>query len=239
MLKEIITPLLKHIKYSIRNRSYSQLGEDLVLKNQLERISKNCLKTYLDIGAYHFSVGSNTYGLYKEGWEGIVVDCNAAKLEAFKYFRSRDKILATAVVPNSYNERSIEINTTGIFDERESVTSNINSYSTAIEKGLTKTVTAMRIGDLLNYVCSDKGLPTLLSIDIEGLDGNVARDIDFKEEYPIPVVCIEQFLSEFTSSQSVLSYAESPLTKHLIDSGYSMTSVCGPSCIYIRNDAIK
>jgi Methyltransferase FkbM domain len=239
MLNEIIIPFLKHIKYSIRNRSYSQLGEDLVLKNQIERISKNFSRTYLDIGAYHFSIGSNTYGLYQEGWEGTVVDCNMAKLEAFKYFRSRDKILAAAVVPNSYYESSIEINTTGIFDHREGVTDNINQYSTAIEKGSKKTVNAIRIGDLLTHIFSKNGLPTLLSIDIEGLDSNVAKDINFKEEYPIPIVCIEQFLSEFTSSPSILSYAESPLTKHMIDNGYSMTSVCGPSCIYIRNDAIE
>lgn len=238
MFKQIIIPFLKHVKYETWNRSYSQLGEDLVIKNQLGRISKDYPKTYLDIGAYHFSIGSNTYSLYKDGWEGTVVDCNATKLSAFRYFRPRDKTISAAIVPNSYHKNSIEISSTGMFDARESVIKNLNKHSTMIEDGTIKTVPAIKIGDLIASACNGKKLPTVLSIDIEGLDSDVVKDIDFSE-YPIPIICIEQFLSEFTSSQSILSYSESDLTQYMIASGYSLTSVCGPSCIYIRNDSIQ
>ena len=94
--------MARHIKYSIKNRSYSQLGEDLVVKNQLGRIARDYSKTYLDVGAYHFSIGSNTCSLYKDGWHGTVVDCSSKKLKLFRCFRPRDITIAVAVVPNAY-----------------------------------------------------------------------------------------------------------------------------------------
>ena len=237
MLRQIRS-FLSHIKFSIRNRSYSQLGEDLVIANQLGRLKEITAKTYLDIGAYHFSILSNTYSLYKNGWHGTVVDCNHDKLKLFKYFRPKDRAICAAVVPNDYEKDSIEISSTGAFDGRESVVNNINIHSTAISKGTLTDVNAIRIKDLLSQVIVDKGLPTLLSIDIEGLDEIVIKDIDFAKEYPVPIVCIEQFLSNFTSNYSILSYRDSLTTQHMIDNGYSLTSVCGPSCIYIKNDCL-
>jgi len=237
MLRQIKS-FLSSIKFSIKNRSYAQLGEDLVIANQIARIKDDHAKTYLDIGAYHFSILSNTYSLYKNGWHGTVVDCNNDKLKLFKYLRSKDTTICAAVVPNSYEKKSIEISNIGDFDGRESVVNKINIHSTAISKENVKNVNAIKVKDLLELVVANKGLPTLLSIDVEGLDSLIIKDIDFAGQYPIPVVCVEQFLSEFTSDSSVLAYIDSPATQHMIANVYSLTSVCGPSCIYVKNDCL-
>ena len=72
LLKHIITCLY----YLFIPRSYSQLGEDLVILNHLERLGKNIKSPgfYVDIGAFHPLDGSNTYKLYRNGSSGVVID---------------------------------------------------------------------------------------------------------------------------------------------------------------------
>ena len=65
LIKHIITCLY----YLFIPRSYSQLGEDLVILNHLEWLGKNIKSPgfYVDIGAFHPLDGSNTYKLYRNG----------------------------------------------------------------------------------------------------------------------------------------------------------------------------
>jgi len=49
-------------------KSYSQEGEDMILRRIFERQSTGF---YVDVGAHHPKRFSNTYFFYKKGWSGI------------------------------------------------------------------------------------------------------------------------------------------------------------------------
>lgn len=70
--------------------SFSFEGEDKML---LELMMQNKMRigTYLDIGAYHPWIGSNTFLLYLWGWSGTCVDIS--NKWKFRLFRHRDKYI--------------------------------------------------------------------------------------------------------------------------------------------------
>jgi len=85
-------------------------------------------------------------------------------------------------------------------------------------------------------MCVDNfGMPAFMSVDIEGLEGDLIKETDFKK-YPIPLLCIEHFLTEFTQEKSVFDYKLSPMIQHLEVCGYELVSVCGVSVILAHKD---
>ncbi len=67
--------------------SYSQNGEDRILARIYERQRYGF---YVDIGAHHPFRFSNTYLLYKRGWNGINIDAMPKSMELFNKYRNRD-----------------------------------------------------------------------------------------------------------------------------------------------------
>lgn len=50
--------------------SYSDFNEDLIV----ESIFEGQIGSYIDVGAGHPVIGSNTYKFYEKGWDGITVE---------------------------------------------------------------------------------------------------------------------------------------------------------------------
>ena len=95
ILRTIIHQYFK--RYYIR--SYSQYGEDLIINDFFKRyfdINGN----YLDIGAFHPKMISNTHMLHTIGWKGTIIDLDDFKIELFKRTR-KDKVntLKRIVIP--------------------------------------------------------------------------------------------------------------------------------------------
>jgi hypothetical protein len=74
--------------------SYGQYGEDAMIQAGFR--SKNN-GVYVDVGAYHPVLYSNTYALYKKGWRGIVIDPNPKMKELFASLRPRDTYVSAAI----------------------------------------------------------------------------------------------------------------------------------------------
>ena len=82
-------------------RSFAQSGEDLIAWGEIQGSKTQKLKNakqgqmgfYVDIGAYHPKLFSNTYLFYKKGWRGICVDPNPKMGEIFAKARPRDVFL--------------------------------------------------------------------------------------------------------------------------------------------------
>lgn len=75
-------------------RSYSQFGEDAVVQAFFRNKTDGF---YVDVGAYHPHLYSNTYALYRCGWHGLAIDPNPAMQLLFKLFRSRDTFVCAGV----------------------------------------------------------------------------------------------------------------------------------------------
>src|SRR3989344_4572766 len=54
-------------------RSYSQSGEDMILRSIFDDKKEGF---YVDVGAFHPKLYSNTYYFYKRGWRGINIEPN-------------------------------------------------------------------------------------------------------------------------------------------------------------------
>ena len=219
---------------------FSQLGEQKVLINILERLCQNhqLSQIYLDIGGFHPVIGSNTFRLYlRHGWKGVIVEPNPEKLQNWSSIRPNDVTICAAAIPDTWNQDTVRMICSSNSDARESVdrTLNINNRQ-SIEGGtFNYDAKTIRLSDLMNQCASLNLLPTLLNLDIEGLEESII--IDSKAaKYKIPLLCIEHFLNEFTADQSILAYQQSNLVRYLERSGYYLVSVCGISLIFCHKE---
>ena len=71
---------------------WSQSGEDIVLAELLP----DRRGLYVDVGAAHPRLGSNTYFLYRRGWDGLLVEPNPRIAADLRKARPRDRVIQAA-----------------------------------------------------------------------------------------------------------------------------------------------
>ncbi len=212
---------------------FSQLGEERVIINILERMFSKCRldRFYLDIGGYHPTDGSNTFKLYLNGWSGIIVEPNLHKTANWKSLRPRDHVINSALIPETWELEAVLMQCADVNDARESLIDSLNPRARTKCGNSTYEVGTIKLMDLYD-LSAEMGLrPTFVSIDIEGLEEKIILESDLSK-LEIPILCVEHFLNEFTKGQSIFEYQNSKLVKKLIDSGYYLVSVCGVSLIF-------
>ena len=160
--------------------TYSQAGEDTIIAELLSDTDARA-SLYLDIGANHPTRLSNTYGLYRKGWRGIVVEPNTTLLAMHKRLRPRDVHLAIACGKDP-----------GILHFQHAISHVLSGF--AEERIKTKEFRRLQIMpvltvDLIMQAYPDKEI-ALLSIDVEGFDFNVAQGA-VESLKRTKVVCIE------------------------------------------------
>lgn len=164
--------------------SFSQMGEDRILSIIFAK-KKNGF--YVDVGAYHPKLYSNTYLLYLQGWNGINIDPMPNSMKLFNKMRPRDINLEIAIARESKKREYY------IFDE-----SALNGFSKKISKSrhtkgpykvIKKTnIISHSLSEILNkYVTKDRAID-LLNIDVEGFDLSVLQSNDWKKFAPKVIV---------------------------------------------------
>lgn len=171
--------------FSFGKFSYSQCGEDLIVKFLLERIAGPRVINYLDIGAHHPFYLSNTALLYKYGATGLLVEPDPFCSGLLKTFRRRDTVITASVASTSGLFASLYVMdppTLNTFSESE-----MHRY---VELGhrLVRVIKSDLIG--VNALLARFNQLDFLNIDIEGLDFDVVRSIDFSLIRPV-CICIE------------------------------------------------
>lgn len=84
---------------SLAKKGYSQLGEDQVILRYLPEDYGN----FLDVGAGHAVRGSNTFQLYRRGWDGLAIDPLKSHSKSFQIWRRRDKFLVAGLGSRSHS----------------------------------------------------------------------------------------------------------------------------------------
>lgn len=160
--------------------SYSQAGEDSIIAELLTDTDASA-SLYLDIGANHPTRLSNTYGLYRKGWQGIIVEPNTKLLAMHKRLRPRDEQLAVACGTEP-----------GVLHFQHAVSHVLSGFA----EGDMKTKDFRRSElmpiltvDVIMQAYPDKEI-ALLSIDVEGFDFEVAQGAA-ESLSRTKVVCIE------------------------------------------------
>ena len=193
-------------------RSYSQWGEDLVLKML---VPANQPGVYVDVGCYHPSRHSNTYLLHRRGWAGINIDMSELKMDVFKLARPGDENVACAVTEF---DGEIEYYSFGACKVTDTVD---GTYARGVGKPFQvrrvecRTLTSIIDGS--RFCGQSIGF---LNIDVEGHDLEVLRSLDF-DKYRPRVIAVE------FQAKRVQEVLESDLYAFLQGKGYSLINWVG------------
>lgn len=167
------------LKYRLKKDS-SQFGEQDFLKNYLpNELSK---VSYLDIGAHTPVKCSNSYFLYNSGAEGVAVDPIKTFSMHWKIWRPRDLFINKAVVGLDYEgggfiefyraERSRELVSTTSIILKDNLSASGTKFN--VDK-----VSVIKVDDLLCEFCEKNShAPTIVLIDVEGMDAELVDSID-------------------------------------------------------------
>lgn len=222
-------------------KTFGQLGEDAIIENHLIWLGIDINKKgcYVDIGAYHPTRNSNTYKFYKKGSSGYVIDIGDRKKKLWSAVRSRDIFINTAVVQNSYKDKTVNFimkdsygSATDHLKESGIVKNNLNNKTRLLE---VKASTANQICDIL---IQDKNWTQanwkFISIDIEGMDEIFLKDLDLIKLSP-DVIAVEFFIPKKISIVNKVDFIiNCDLVKDLKEKGYILQSIAGPTLIFIR-----
>ncbi len=197
--------------------SYSQYSEDLIIQSYFPKGKRN--GSYVDVGCHHPRRGSNTYGLYKKGWSGILIDLEECKVKANQLVRRRDQVILAAVSDREewldiYSDKNYSTNTT---IKRQSEQDGKSSI------GRIKTKTLTRILEENYFPVQFE----LLSIDVEGVDFEVLKGLDLKAYRP-EIICIENWKA--LSGLDALLASETH--QYLMQQQYQLVALTGLSTIY-------
>ena len=166
------------------NKSYSQEGEDLILRRLFEHKADGF---YVDVGAHHPMRFSNTYLLYRKGWHGINIDAMPGSMKAFERVRKRDINLE---IPVSDKRETL---TYYMFNEPA-----LNGFSSELARerdgrGDYRLIAQQDIATATLEEILDKHLPDnqeidFLSVDVEGLDLQVLKSNNWEKYRPAYVL---------------------------------------------------
>jgi FkbM family methyltransferase len=173
--------------------SYSQEGEDLILKRIFEGQKKGL---YVDVGAHHPKRFSNTYLFYKMGWRGINIDAMPGSMKKFKKLRPNDINIEAAI---SNKDESLKYY---IFNEPA-----LNTFSSkqAMKKNGYKNfkilseveIITNRLENILDKFLKDSSQIDFLTIDVENFEMKVLKSNNW-ERYKPKVLVVEKTNSSIT-----------------------------------------
>lgn len=167
--------------------TFSQAGEDTLIKRVLDSldISK---PLYLDIGAHDPIFRNNTYLFYRAGGSGVLIEPDPLLFEKIKKKRRRDLCLNVGVSSETEDEADFFLMSASIlntFSREEAI--KVQEETDQRITGVIK-VKLVSINTILKKYFPQE--LNLLSLDIEGLDFDILKAMDFSIVRP-DVICVE------------------------------------------------
>lgn len=225
-LKSALGPKLHHrirqrllpIYSRIPRIHWSQSGEDVILGELLPEKRG----TYVDAGAAHPRLGNNTYGLYRRGWQGTLIEPNLVSARALRKARPRDRVVVAAVGSTSGTAK-FTIFQSDYLSSIDPVVSHERADAGEIIESI-REVPVITLAHLNLY--ADPSQPCLLSIDCEGADLEVLRGNNWSTFTP-RVICVEEPVRTLTMPTGIRRLLEGK--------GYRLQAHTGLSAIYLHS----
>lgn len=204
-------------------RSYSQEGEDMILRRLFERRTDGF---YVDIGAHHPMRFSNTYCFYRRGWRGINVDARPGSKREFDRVRPRDINVECGVGREAgvaayyeFNEPALNGFSAALSGERD----GLRNYRIVA----THQVRVLTLREVLEAHLPGGQAIDFLSVDVEGLDLDVVLSNDWQKYRPAYV------LAEVLGS-SLADVTASPVGRAMTSHGYEIYAKCVNTVFFRR-----
>ncbi|WP_199251026.1 MULTISPECIES: FkbM family methyltransferase [unclassified Flavobacterium] len=211
--------------------SFSQSGEDLIVKYIFDYIGIQ-KPSYIDIGAHHPYHISNTALFYQNGSRGVNIEPDPTLFSEFLIHRKGDKNLNIGVSDSNseldfYIMSAPTLNTFSK-EEAEKYTHEGNYTIERVDKINVRTLSNV-LNDFSNGV-----FPQFLSIDAEGVDEIIIKEIDFDKNFPI-VICVET-ISFSTSGNGVKN---KDLIEYIVSKGYMLYADTNINTIFVKESFWK
>ena len=206
--------------------SYSIEAEDLVIRRLFNDVlckGKPRPGYFIDIGAFHPIVHSNTYLLYTEGWRGLNIEPNPEYIEEFKTQRPDDVTINAAISGEpaklAYHRFSNGL-LNGFYgpDIVAIHVANGQTYLGSVE------IACISVAELLTHVKTAD--IDLLNIDIESMELAVLSAWDWINRRP-KIICVE------IHSDTIPNVLQSNVSSLLMTQGYLLVSRIFQSAVFV------
>lgn len=177
-----------HILTAKAKVSYSQVGEDIIINYLFN--SLNIQKpTYLEIGTNQPVMCNNTYFFYNKGCKGVCIEPDFEMYKVIKKRRPNDIVLNIGIglrddIKAPFYLFPGLLNGWSTFSKEEASTREKESGI----KPETITVPLKNINTIMEQ--NFNPFPNYISIDVEGLDLEILKSLDFDRFRP-EVICVE------------------------------------------------
>ena len=222
---------------SMLEEHYGQCGEDLIIFSIARALQRQghigdwSDYIYIEIGGNHAFAGNNTYLLHKyTGMNGILVEANPALLDDLKKARPHDQVVYAAVT----NE---DLENIELYISRHHELSSLEKrfveewHGGAVGIQEIVRVPAIRPNQFFaTHIPKDKQI-LLLSIDIEGKDLDIVKDIDFSRWRPLFV--------QLEPSEGYAPGEGKRMTEWMNEQGYILFSCTNVNLIYIDKGLLE
>ncbi len=218
ILPKYLVVFLNDFRATFNNKkSYSQSGEDLIVQYILKNVKNKCDDiSYLDIGANHPILLSNTYLFYKNNVNsyGVLVEPNSSLIPSIKRLRPKDTVLNVGVSPDG-NEGLMkfymsESHVLSTFSEEEKISYEKMGHEIVDEID----VKVVEINKLVEKYFNGRSLD-VLSLDVEGLDLQILKQFDFNKKRP-KIIIVETIIHRPLLEQS----KNDDIISHLLSKDY-------------------
>ena len=166
-------------------KSYSQAGEDIIIGRLLKTIGVE-KPFYIDMGAYDPIRMSNTYSFYRQGGRGILVEPDYALCNKLRKKRPRDTTIEAGIGTTNGIKTFFE------FKEKTLSTFSEEDARVAQKRGCplkgTRQIVVTTFEDIIKK--HNVSHIDVLSIDIEGLDFEILKSMDYTKIRPT-IICTE------------------------------------------------
>lgn len=185
---------------------------------------------FVDVGCAWPIQASNTYYFYERGWRGVCIDANSAMEKGFKAARPEDTFVncgigETEAEATLYMFKDPKHNT---FNPKRRETWATQPARAHLFRG-ERTVPIRRLSNVLDEAAPGRSRIDLLSIDVESMELEVLKSMDFGRHQPSMVI-LEMLMP-------VSRVIEDPVTQYLLARGYELISHTSHDTIFIKRPA--
>lgn len=170
--------------------SYTQAYEDVIIEayivGYLASHSRQLQLIFVEIGANHPVATSASYLLKQRfGLHTVLVEANPELIPALKQHRPDDTVIHAAVTHQDVKELPFYLSTDN------EISSMNKEFVKAWKEGAIKDtimVPTVRINDIFDAMKLPENVDIILSIDVEGCDYDILKDIDFQRYKPFIIM---------------------------------------------------
>ncbi|MFT3675479.1 MAG: FkbM family methyltransferase [Chitinophagaceae bacterium] len=214
--------------------SYSQAGEDQVIRYLFNDCLQLTNPRYLDIGTFHPIYGNNTYYFYLRGAHGVCIEPNPFYASLIRKHRPRDIFLPAglgvgSVTTSDFFRFPDQYAGWNTFSEEEAIR---RQSETGIDYERLRDIPLVNVNEVMDKYFETG--PHLISLDVEGLDLDILQSINFNRFRP-EVVCVESIT--FSNSNEQQKIPE--IASFMQSSGYFAFADTYVNTIYCRQESFK